>query len=335
MPDGTAVRRDPATAHRLAKQAVRVYNYTNSRPQTPDLTVRNKSLLAQRELLADRFRLRYAASLAVEDGAHPYFIGVFDTVASLANPTAIAGLIVIGALLIAALSGMGSFLLPGSFHQWFVALVVAVLASAMLANILLRVRVAFGLPGVAWLKTLHMTTARMKMYDTDLDPRVSFARHANAIDENRASFQRVAWGNETSSQNRKPGTFDQVWFAGDHSDIGGSYAEDQSRLSDIALLWVLEAATEAGLKHDPSVIRTYPDAFGSQHDEMRSGVFKFDRRLLRKVPANAPLHCSVYARFAAPTVFQFDLLAPYRPENLRHHQNVKNLYDKIDDADHS
>lgn len=45
---------------------------------------------------------------------------------------------------------------------------------------------------------------------------------------------------------REPGEpewLEQMWFAGNHSDIGGSYGEDESRLSDIALGWMVEQAT--------------------------------------------------------------------------------------------
>jgi hypothetical protein len=31
----------------------------------------------------------------------------------------------------------------------------------------------------------------------------------------------------------------QMWFAGNHSDIGGSYPEAESRLSDNALAWMI------------------------------------------------------------------------------------------------
>ena len=36
--------------------------------------------------------------------------------------------------------------------------------------------------------------------------------------------------------------FVQLWFAGNHSDIGGSYPETESRLSDIALKWMIDEA---------------------------------------------------------------------------------------------
>ena len=47
--------------------------------------------------------------------------------------------------------------------------------------------------------------------------------------------------------------FRQWWFAGNHSDIGGSYPETESRLSDIALEWMIEEATAIpnGLKVGP------------------------------------------------------------------------------------
>jgi hypothetical protein len=49
-----------------------------------------------------------------------------------------------------------------------------------------------------------------------------------------------------------------AWFAGNHSDIGGSYPENQSRLSDIALDWMLRwaVAVPNGLKFDRRVLRT-------------------------------------------------------------------------------
>jgi hypothetical protein len=66
---------------------------------------------------------------------------------------------------------------------------------------------------------------------------VHYARSANAIDEDRKDFQRVAWGGveEGAEVREGPERLIQLWFAGNHSDIGGSYAEAESRLSDNAL----------------------------------------------------------------------------------------------------
>jgi hypothetical protein len=42
---------------------------------------------------------------------------------------------------------------------------------------------------------LHLTEARLKFDDRQLNPNVGWARHALAIDEHRADFDRVQWGN--------------------------------------------------------------------------------------------------------------------------------------------
>jgi type VI secretion system (T6SS) phospholipase Tle1-like effector len=51
-------------------------------------------------------------------------------------------------------------------------------------------------------------------------------------------------------------TFKQFFFAGNHSDVGGSYAEVESRLSDIVLAWMLEEAVSVpdGLRVGPAYV---------------------------------------------------------------------------------
>jgi uncharacterized protein (DUF2235 family) len=73
-------------------------------------------------------------------------------------------------------------------------------------------------------------------YDLHYPKDVRFARHAMAIDEYRKDFVRVQWGGSGTIPDPRPGEpfpFEQVWFAGNHADIGGSYPENESRLSDI------------------------------------------------------------------------------------------------------
>ena len=117
----------------------------------------------------------------------------------------------------------------------------------------------------------------------------------------------------------------QLWFAGNHSDIGGSYSENESRLSDISLQWMLEAAVTAGLQYDPSVLKLYPDPTGPQHDETRSSRIHWAKKF-REIPDDAPLHPSVIERFEAAEVLDYDTMRPYRPENLREHNAVKAYY---------
>ena len=52
-------------------------------------------------------------------------------------------------------------------------------------------------------------------------------------------------------------------FAGNHADIGGSYPEDECRLSDIALGWMVDFVTnrlpeEARLSIDDRYLKLYP-----------------------------------------------------------------------------
>jgi type VI secretion system (T6SS) phospholipase Tle1-like effector len=96
-------------------------------------------------------------------------------------------------------------------------------------------------------RTFTIWFGRMSFEDKTLNDNVPYARHALSIDENRAAFVRVGWGDSHSTRPDRDAdgfrTFEQYWFAGNHADIGGSYAENESRLSDISLSWMVEAAT--------------------------------------------------------------------------------------------
>jgi len=72
-------------------------------------------------------------------------------------------------------------------------------------------------------------------------------RHAISIDERRAFFRQNLFGAPHDTQK----DIQEVWFAGVHSDVGGSYAESESQLSKIALRWMVREAELAGLAVDP------------------------------------------------------------------------------------
>ena len=79
------------------------------------------------------------------------------------------------------------------------------------------------------------------------NPDLYIVRHAVAIDERRAFFRQNLFGApHDTAQDVK-----EVWFAGVHSDVGGSYPEAESQLSQIALRWMLCESERAGLKLDP------------------------------------------------------------------------------------
>jgi hypothetical protein len=189
------------------------------------------------------------------------------------------------------------------------------------------------LPGFHWWETVHLTTFRQKFYDQSLDERIGYARHAISIDERRADFKRVKWGTSKRIERRAMERLEQFWFAGNHADIGGGYTENESRLSDIALGWMVAASSDAlgqeGLILDRSVLTTRPAADGMQHDETRSLAFRLAGKSDRDPVPDATLHPTVADRFKVQQVLQYDVMAPYRQEALRGHKDFPGAYDDI------
>jgi uncharacterized protein (DUF2235 family) len=89
---------------------------------------------------------------------------------------------------------------------------------------------------------------------TKTNPSVRIFRHALALDEYRRMFRVAEWA---QPQPFVPNRFDngssqaqdiaQRWFPGVHSDVGGGYAEKESALSKIPLVWMIEEAVKAKL----------------------------------------------------------------------------------------
>ncbi|TVX98907.1 DUF2235 domain-containing protein [Mycolicibacterium porcinum] len=73
---------------------------------------------------------------------------------------------------------------------------------------------------------------------------VANARHALAIDEKRRPFTEYRF--DAAAVEGSSGRFQERWFAGVHSDIGGEGTPD-NRLPDIAFAWMVQEAVAAGL----------------------------------------------------------------------------------------
>ncbi len=95
---------------------------------------------------------------------------------------------------------------------------------------------SLGIPG-DWAKQLSFAS-RWYFHDVHLGPHVDVALHALAIDEKRGAFPPTLWERPKNQAPRPDQTVEQVWFAGVHSNIGGSYSDD--RLSDITLDWMIK-----------------------------------------------------------------------------------------------
>ncbi len=91
-----------------------------------------------------------------------------------------------------------------------------------------------------------------EFYDTKMGSNISVSRHALAIDEERKDFEPTVWTPRSSVDLK------QVWFAGSHSDVGGSYPPDENKnlVSDVPLFWILNEAKHAGLNIEPYIINS-------------------------------------------------------------------------------
>jgi hypothetical protein len=80
-----------------------------------------------------------------------------------------------------------------------------------------------------------------RFYRYELFPNILHAYQALAIDDARTSFWPLVW----DERKRKPGTVEQVWFAGMHSNVGGGY--ERQGMANVPLAWMIERARHHGL----------------------------------------------------------------------------------------
>jgi len=81
-----------------------------------------------------------------------------------------------------------------------------------------------------------------------LNPSVRAVRHALALDERRPVFHVRGWGHEHFVEERGDSDpIQEVWFSGDHSDVGGGHDCGNTSLTDASLGWMVGEAVGAGL----------------------------------------------------------------------------------------
>ena len=345
MPDGSPVPRHGRPLRKIATDAVK-FVYSHGAGKARD----REPYRANREELGRRFRIRYGSMPVegenVQGNVQPTFIGVFDTVASLRTKTmrALVWGVVLGLWVL-------TFGLAHFGWTWWIVLPLGLLASLLtwrLYRLMVEAykyfspdpdrRLRLGNPR-DWpdiLKTGHFAGWSKRHYDRWLDPDVRHARHAIAIDEDRRDFPRVKWGSEAAyfeTRERTPVWLKQTWFAGCHSDIGGSYPESESRLSDIALDWMVEELRDCvpSIEINGAVLNRHPDPKGLQHrEDIMASIRGRDvhwPKEPRLIEPGAALHPSVLERLAAGPVPQGDEVKIYRPEQLRKHEKARKFYD--------
>ena len=141
-------------------------------------------------------------------------------------------------------------------------------------------------------------------YDNKIGSNIGTARHALSIDELRKDFEPTIW--EQDSQ--KKVDLKQVWFAGNHSDVGGSYKPDKdgTLLSEIPMLWMKREAEFDGLKFQKH-IDVKENVLATKHNEQKK-FYKLLGEHVRGIQTETPIHISVKERCEQ---------SAYAPKNLK------------------
>ena len=194
---------------------------------------------------------------------------------------------------------------PDRWWAWLVAVLAAIFLIVFVWYATQQVKFAPQAdPKRPW-RTLTLSFGRVSFEDKTLNDNVRHARHAISIDENRAAFARA--GATRTGRDR----------TGTPTDFAPS--------------------SRPGNVRQTRFILCYPSLDGMQHDERKVGFPVLTRWLLltwqgkqRNIAdPNAPLHDSVYKRFAVQGVVHYDAARPYRPEGLRLHARLPNYYKTI------
>lgn len=286
----------------------------------------------------------------------PHFVGVFDTSASLGATGLrwwgiVAGLTTLAALVAAVPVFPADRAFGTGYWRPFLA-TLAVIGLFVLSRWLPTAVKTITNSPVNGRTRRHIAQWRSRNYDQLLSGHVGYARHALSVNGTRADFPRVKWGSRDGVRQKVVGEPDpliQMWFAGNHSDIGGSYPEAESRLSDVALEWMVGQATRIP---DPLIVdgkekgkpgtgrlQLHPASDGMQHcevagmDDITADLFPgwLARRLgwlgwpvkVRDIEVDALVHPSIRERFALAAVTQCAGEGPYRPAALSAHRDFK------------
>lgn len=152
--------------------------------------------------------------------------------------------------------------------------------------------------------------------DTQLSQKVEQGIHAVSLDERRGDFTPTLWDQAANVK--------QMLFAGAHADVGGGYptTNNESGLSDIALLWMVERLKAMGIEFDAANCpSTSPNPAGCSHKPWQHRPFKHGVKIVRNfVGKGLSIHDSIAQRILASPVVQEpgDAPAAYQPENLLH-----------------
>ncbi len=138
-----------------------------------------------------------------------------------------------------------------------------------------------------------------------LNPDLNIGIHAISIDEKRSKFRPNLW-DEDSNAGDANRIIKQVWFAGVHSDVGGSYKEDG--LSNITLKWMVSEARRHGLLvSEKEVKKIKPNPEDKLHNSLLP-IWWILGWKIRMIKDGSLIHQSVFERI--------EKVKKYKPKNV-------------------
>ena len=111
----------------------------------------------------------------------------------------------------------------------------------------------------------------------------TYTRHAVSIHERRLKFKPALF-ELNDSDKTKDSTLKEVWFAGNHGDVGGGWGrvDNKRLLSDIPLEWMIEEIESLPVKHGvdrlaiddkqkSKILKPSKDKYNAPHDMLTRG----------------------------------------------------------------
>ncbi|KAG8735798.1 hypothetical protein FRC10_010150 [Ceratobasidium sp. 414] len=150
--------------------------------------------------------------------------------------------------------------------------------------------------------------------DNVLGPHIERAMHAMSLNEDREDFQ-VTKFYQTKTGKERGQQLRQVWFAGQHTDVGGGWHDHD--LSDVALIWML-ANVEDILSIDFKYAKSLPRpiaAWGAQLPHTsQTGIYKLTGIAPRRPSTDPATHELMH-----PSVKEQALRTPQANDWIRDH----------------
>jgi glutathione S-transferase len=138
-----------------------------------------------------------------------------------------------------------------------------------------------------------------RFVDTKLSDTVQSGFHAMAIDERRVDFPVTSWDNRAG--------IEQVWFVGAHADVGGGYPQDESRLADTGLSWMMKKLADAGVRFSDPLAYVPKPLTANQpiHKPWTQPPFNLGVETARAVALGHTFHASVVDHWRADETYAF------------------------------